>query len=97
MNLTTTQKLTQFSGKFIQKLRGHTNAIYTAVIVLALAAFEIFNFSSTDFALRDMLGSQGAYLLSWSAILSLAFCGMDFAGIARLLTMDADSDREPGG
>jgi len=97
MNMTTTQKLARFPGKFLQKLRGHTNAIYTAVIVLALAAFEIFNFSSTDFALRDMLGSQGTYLLSWSAILSLAFCGMDFAGIARLLTMDAYADREPGG
>ena len=97
MNLTTTQRLSQFSGKFFSKLRGRTDTIYTAVMVAALAAFEIFNFSSTDFALRDMIGSQSAGLFSWSAILSLAFCGMDFAGIARILTMDSDSNREPGG
>jgi len=97
MNLTTTQRFSQFSGKIFSKLRGRTDIIYTAMMVAALAAFEIFNFSSTDFALRDMIGSQGAGPLSWSAILSLAFCVMDFAGIARILTMDPDADRETGG
>ena len=97
MNLTTTQRLSQFSGKFFAKLRSRTDTIYTAMMVAALAAFEIFNFSSTDFALRDMIGSQSAGMLSWSAILSLAFCVMDFAGIARILTIEPETDRESGG
>ena len=97
MIITLSQRFTRFSGDLLGKLRGKTSAIFTAVMVLALGAFEIFNFSSTDFALRDMLGSQGTTLLSWSAILSLAFCAMDFAGIARLLTMDMRKERDAGG
>lgn len=85
MNLTTTQRLTRFSSKFFQNLKLHTSAVVMAMIVAALLAFEAFNFSSTDFALRNMLGSQSTGGLSWSTILALAFCGMDFAGIARLL------------
>jgi hypothetical protein len=48
-------------------------------------SFELFNFSTTDFALRDILGNQGSGMLAWSMILSLAFCGMDIAGIAKIL------------
>ena len=40
-----------------------------------------------------MFGSQSAAGVSWSTVLALAFCGMDFAGIARLLApRDSDSD-----
>ena len=31
--------------------------------------------------------------LRWSTILSLAFCGMDLAGIARLLTLRGSENR----
>jgi hypothetical protein len=98
MNLTATQKLNRFTGRFFSELRLHSNGLTFFIIVSALLAFEIFNFSSTDFALRDILGGQGIGLLTWSTILALAFCGMDFAGIARLLTPQAkDNANEPGG
>jgi hypothetical protein len=85
MNLTMTQKVTRFSSKLLDSLRERPDSVYMAIIVAALVAFELFNFSTTDFALRGMFGSQSAIGMSWSTILALAFCGMDFAGIARLL------------
>jgi hypothetical protein len=86
MNLTMTQRVNRFSSKFLDNLRQNPAGISMAIIIAALAAFEIFNFSTTDFALRGMFGSQSAAGVSWSTILALAFCGMDFAGIARLLS-----------
>jgi hypothetical protein len=60
--------------------------IFGAIIVGALLAFEVFNYTTTDFALTDLLGDMRFLGIRWAMILSLAFCGMDFAGIARLFT-----------
>jgi hypothetical protein len=92
MNLPTTQKLSRFSSSLFQNLRIRTSAVYMAMIIAALTAFEVFNFSSTSFALRNILGSQTSGGVSWSTILALAFCGMDFAGIARLLGTQQEQD-----
>ena len=97
MNLTTTQKLNQLSGKFFTELRARTSGLSILIIVSALLAFEIFNFSSTDFALQDIFGDQGIGQMSWSTILALAFCGMDFAGIARLLAPHPRGDKSDSG
>ncbi|HUV26727.1 MAG TPA: hypothetical protein VMW34_05110 [Anaerolineales bacterium] len=56
------------------------------IIISALLAFEIFNYSTTEFALSDLLGDLDFAGVSWATILALAFCGIDFAGIARLFT-----------
>jgi len=56
------------------------------LMVGALIAFELFNFSTTEFALGDLLGDLGTAGLRWATVLALAFCAMDFAGLARLLT-----------
>ena len=56
------------------------------IIISALLAFEIFNYSTTEFALADLLGDLSFLGISWATILALAFCGIDFAGIARLFT-----------
>lgn len=60
--------------------------LFGLIIVIALLAFELFNYSTTEFALRDLLGNLRFAGLAWSTILSIAFCGIDFAGIARLFT-----------
>jgi hypothetical protein len=60
--------------------------IFGGLIVAALLAFELFNYSTTDFALTDLLGDVRFLGVRWAMILALAFCGMDFAGIARLFT-----------
>ena len=57
-------------------------ALFGGILLGALLAFEVFNYSTTDFALHDVLGDLRFAGLRWSTILSLAFCGIDFAGIA---------------
>ncbi|HNB51582.1 MAG TPA: hypothetical protein PK530_06550, partial [Anaerolineales bacterium] len=63
-----------------------------ALIVVALVFFEMFNYSTTDFALHDLLGDLEFIGLRWSTILALAFCGIDFAGIARIFTPEEGAD-----
>jgi hypothetical protein len=60
--------------------------LFGLLIVTALLAFELFNYSTTDFALSDLLGDLTFMGIRWATILSIAFCGIDFAGIARLFT-----------
>ena len=62
------------------------------ILLGALLSFEVFNFGSTEFALRDLLGNLRFLGVGWSTILALAFCGIDFAGIARLFTPEQGSD-----
>lgn len=67
-------------------------AIFGSILVAALLAFEVFNFSTTAFALTDVLGNLKSGGLQWSIILAFAFCGIDFAGIARLFTPQQGRD-----
>jgi len=59
---------------------------FGVIIISALLAFEIFNYSTTEFALSDLLGDLEFAGIAWATILALAFCGIDFAGIARLFS-----------
>lgn len=60
--------------------------LFGGIIIAAMLAFELFNYTTTDFALTNLLGDLRFAGLRWATILSIAFCGMDFAGIARLFT-----------
>ncbi len=67
--------------------------VFAGILVGALLAFEIFNYSTTDYALTDVLGSELKFAgVRWATILSIAFCGIDFAGIARLFTPEQGRD-----
>jgi hypothetical protein len=65
---------------------------FGTLIVAALLAFEIFNYSTTEFALTDLLGGLEFVGLRWATILAIAFCGIDFAGIARLFTPEEGAE-----
>jgi len=67
-------------------------ALFGSILLGALLAFEVFNYSTTDFALHDVLGDLRFAGLRWSTILALAFCGIDFAGIARIFTPEKGRD-----
>ena len=69
--------------------------IFGAIIIAALLAFEIFNYSTTDYALSDLLGDLKFLGMRWATVLAIAFCGIDFAGIARLFTPGSESERGP--
>lgn len=71
---------------FLNRVSLNRGAVYGAMILSALIAFEVFNYSTTEFAFRDLLGDLGFVGVHWATILALAFCGIDFAGIARLFT-----------
>ena len=67
-------------------------AIFGSILITALLAFELFNFGTTSFALQDVLGNLKFAGIQWSTILAFAFCGIDFAGIARIFTPEQGRD-----
>jgi hypothetical protein len=66
--------------------------IFGLIIILALFSFEMFNYSTTVFALTDLLGDLRFAGMRWATILAFAFCGIDFAGIARLFSPGTMAD-----
>ena len=75
------------NGRRVQR-----GAAWGAMILGALLAFEIFNFCTTQFALIDVLGELKFAGMRWASILAIAFCGIDFAGIARVFTPEQGRD-----
>jgi len=69
-----------------RKLNRSRGMLFGFLIIGALLAFELFNYSTTDYALNDFLGGLTFLGIRWATILAIAFCGIDFAGIARLFT-----------
>lgn len=67
-------------------------AIFGTILMGALFSFEVFNFSTTQFALLDVLGDLRFAGIRWATILAIAFCGIDFAGIARIFTPEQGRD-----
>ena len=49
-------------------------SMFGIILLVALFAFEVFNYSTTDFALTDLLGKNLTFAgLRWASILSIAF------------------------
>ena len=81
----------QFSISFRKWLTKNRLSLTSLILIIGLFSFEIFNYSTTDFALRDLLGDLNFFGIYWATILAIAFCGIDFAGIASLFTSDEQS------
>jgi hypothetical protein len=62
------------------------NIAIGGILVVALVAFEVFNFDTTRYALDSLLGEANFVGIHWAAILAIAFCAIDFAGLAHLFT-----------
>jgi hypothetical protein len=82
----------KLSFKLRNRAHLERSAVFGIIIVGALLAFELFNYSTTDFALSDLLGNLKFVGMRWSTVLSVAFCGIDFAGIARIFTPETGKD-----
>ncbi len=78
--------------KITHNLKFNRGAAWGVMIIGALLSFEIFNFSTTQFALHDMLGDLTFAGMRWATVLAIAFCGIDFAGIARIFTPEQGRD-----
>ncbi len=79
-------------NNLIRNRQFNRGAAWGLMIIGALLSFEIFNFSTTQFALRDVLGDLAFAGFRWATILAIAFCGIDFAGIARIFTPEQGRD-----
>ena len=77
---------------FLQGTAQKRGLIFGVIILFALLAFEVFNYSSTLFALTDVLGNLAFGPLRWATMLAFAFCAIDFAGIARIFTPEQGRD-----
>jgi hypothetical protein len=77
---------------FLKNASLKRGAIFGSILTSALLAFEVFNFGTTSFALRDILGDLSFAGIRWSTMLAFAFCGIDFAGIARIFTPEQGRD-----
>ena len=77
---------------FLKSTALKRGAIFGSILIAALLAFEVFNFGTTSFALQDVLGDLTFAGIRWAFILALAFCGIDFAGIARIFTPEQGRD-----
>ena len=73
-------------NKALSGIRIRSGSVYGIIIIMAMIAFETFNYSTTAYALKDLLGDLKFASITWSTLLALAFCGIDFAGIARLIS-----------
>lgn len=75
-------------NKSITGIKVQSGTVYALIIILAMIAFEVFNYSTTAFSLQDLLGDLKFAGVPWSTFLALAFCGIDFAGVAKLIAPD---------
>ena len=78
--------------QIMPKFRIKRGFLFGVLIITALLSFEVFNYSTTEFALLDLLGNLKFLGLRWATILAIAFCGIDFAGIARLFTPEQGAE-----
>jgi hypothetical protein len=74
-----------------ERLRFPRKVVIGVILIVALLAFEIFNFDTTRFALQNLLGNVEFLGVHWAAILAIAFCAIDFAGLVRLFTPEQGS------
>jgi hypothetical protein len=78
--------LGNLSEKVSRNPRAMRQLVIGAILILALFSFEMFNFDTTRYALQSLLGEIRFFGFAWATILAVAFCAIDFAGLARLFT-----------
>ena len=76
----------------LQSTSASRKTVIGLILVVALVAFEIFNFDTTRFALNSILGEVAFFGITWATVLAIAFCAIDFAGLARLFTPERGAD-----
>ncbi len=81
-------------GLTTASLKANRGLLIGIILFIALIAFEIFNFDTTQFALRSLLGDVTFLGFQWATILAIAFCAIDFAGLNRLFTPEGSSKEQ---
>jgi hypothetical protein len=68
-----------------RQLMAPRSVVVGLILVVALLAFEIFNFATTRYALNNLFGEVLFAGIAWASMLAFAFCAIDFAGLAYLM------------
>jgi hypothetical protein len=79
-------------GNLVKSLFKSRYSALMMMMVGGLIAFEFFNYSTTQYSLNDVLGELSFLGVRWSTWLALAFCAIDFGGIARMFTPETGDD-----
>jgi hypothetical protein len=79
-------------GAIFHKVKVQRGLVFGVLIIVALLSFEMFNYSTTQYSLQDLLGNLKFMGIPWAVILAIAFCGIDFAGLARMFTPEQGAD-----
>ena len=74
------------SSHLLHNMNISRKVVAGVILLIALIAFELFNFDTTRYALDNLLGEVSFAGLRWATILAIAFCAIDFAGLTRLFT-----------
>jgi hypothetical protein len=74
-------------------LRFPRRTVIATILLVALMAFELFNFDTTRYALTNLLGPVSFMGMGWASILAVAFCAIDFAGLVRLFTPESGGEQ----
>jgi|GEM_PF-5971893 len=69
---------------------GHVKRL--PLLLAVFAAFQLFNYATTDYALTDLLGDLAILGVRWAVTLAFAFCAIDLVGIAPLFSPECDDD-----
>lgn len=83
-------------SQFNWSTRIQKNLVWGLLVGAALLAFEVFNYSTTEFAMSDLLGDLRFADISWATILAMAFCAIDFAGIAHMFSNSTNLKAKQG-
>ncbi len=75
-----------FKRSFDLSIFYQRQVVIAVILAVALLAFEMFNFDTTQYALRSLLGEAAFLSLPWATILAIAFCAIDFAGLVRFFS-----------
>lgn len=66
--------------------------VILGIMLVALVAFEIFNFDTTEYALESLLVGVQFSGIGWATILAIAFCAIDVAGLFKIFTPETGRD-----
>lgn len=80
------------NGGQLQLERPSRHMVIASILIIALLAFEIFNFDTTRYALESLIGEKSFVGMTWAAVLAVAFCAIDFAGLTRIFAPNPEAN-----
>lgn len=74
--------------------KGALSGIAILVLLLAIVAFEIFNFDTTKVVLEQIFGTSMFWGITVAAWLAIGACAMDLGGLSRVVTTETSFKSE---